>query len=288
MPSIRRFLRWVAATVFAGLVLAILGSVVGEFFVEWARENDYYKDPSKRVENAVTWLSNLVQEPWFIYSTVAVGAFALGLWLDHFLRRKSADGLAKSPAPKLEKTTQPELDLPDPDPFDVYEGPAHDTLIRFVTRHLLPTCSAQMLLQRAILKEVPTPTFISHLAESALWKREEHRSFANQLSVLQGLGGSPPDMPSLRQLIIAVGRLEEHDYRFFCEQRNDLGRAANLNFRGDPKTSLLNAEWRDAHNDMVKAYENIKQNTAFNTTKTAPDLPCLWRPMRPSRWGSAD
>lgn len=84
----RRFIRWFATAVMAGLVLAIVFGVVGEFFIELARERGYYDNPSERMDTVMTAISAFVTRTWFLVLTGAVAGFAGGGWLDTVLRRK--------------------------------------------------------------------------------------------------------------------------------------------------------------------------------------------------------
>jgi hypothetical protein len=92
----RRFTRWLLVTVAFGLLLAIVAGVVGEFFIEWAREQGWYDDPSQRLDAAMSAVSAFVSQTWFIAVTAFFAGLALGVWLDLFLRsaerRKSPVG----------------------------------------------------------------------------------------------------------------------------------------------------------------------------------------------------
>jgi hypothetical protein len=44
----RRVIHWLVSTVAGGLVIAALSGMVGEFFIEWARERGWYDRPSRR------------------------------------------------------------------------------------------------------------------------------------------------------------------------------------------------------------------------------------------------
>lgn len=83
-----RFVRWLATVVVVGLVLAVSFGVVGEFFIELAREKGLYDQPSERLSGFMTALSAFVTQTWFMALTgVAVG-FAGGMWVDSLLRKR--------------------------------------------------------------------------------------------------------------------------------------------------------------------------------------------------------
>jgi hypothetical protein len=87
----RRFIRWFATAVLAGLVLTTFFGVVGEFFIEFAREKGVYQNPSQRLGVAMTALSDFVTQVWFIGLTTFSAGLAVGLWVDTLLRRREQD-----------------------------------------------------------------------------------------------------------------------------------------------------------------------------------------------------
>jgi hypothetical protein len=85
--AMRRFFRWFAISVVFALCFAIAAGVVGEFFIEYARDQGWYENPSERMDNAMTLLREIVTHPWFLLTTVLFTGFSGGLWLDWALRR---------------------------------------------------------------------------------------------------------------------------------------------------------------------------------------------------------
>jgi hypothetical protein len=114
-----RWLSFVAFLVFAGPIVA---SVLGEFFIELAREKGLYANPSQRLDAAMTAFADFVTQVWFIALATFFAGLTLGAWLDWFMRRTPKDE-----QPLAEHGT--------------YEG-AHNDLMLFVVNHLLPTCDA--------------------------------------------------------------------------------------------------------------------------------------------------
>lgn len=83
----RRFLRWLFLSIFATLLLAIIAGVLGEFFIEVARERGWYDKPSATLGTMVMVLSSLVSSTWFLVGTGFWGGLTAGMWLDTIMRR---------------------------------------------------------------------------------------------------------------------------------------------------------------------------------------------------------
>jgi hypothetical protein len=79
----RGFLKWFVSAVLFGIALAI----AAEFFIELARENGWYSNPSAKVGWAMSALSSLVANTWFMVSAGVVFGLTAGLWVDSVLRR---------------------------------------------------------------------------------------------------------------------------------------------------------------------------------------------------------
>lgn len=84
---LRSFLRYLLLTICVGGLLAVVFGVVGEFFIEWARERHWYDTPSEHVEAAVKVVSVFVHQAWFMYAMFGLTGLLLGTWMDYFLRR---------------------------------------------------------------------------------------------------------------------------------------------------------------------------------------------------------
>lgn len=283
---------WKALRVAVAGVFFILsgGLTAAKRIADWVGRTTFIEDAEALGPKGAKMFEWLADQPAVAFYVIPSFLAAVGLGLlvlPNPLRFRSEKPIGDNPPKGPPENSPTPTSTPD-DPLEIHQGAAHDSLLHFVTRHLLPVCDAQITLQDAILAHIHIPEYARHILRRGLWDCDEHRQFAANYITLSGLANSPPDDLSLRQLIIAVGRMEADGYRLFCEQRQSLAKAAGLNYTGDPKTSLLYAEWRDAHDEMVAAYEDIKANTAFNTAKIDPKIPSLWRPMRPSRWGQSE
>lgn len=165
---------------------------------------------------------------------------------------------------------------------------AHNDLVRFAATWLLPACRAQVSLQELILGQADLPKFIRHLAQRGLQSNVEHRQFVEKLDRLSGLTSSPATDLSALELIEIIGCMENDAYAHFCGQRDDLAREIGIDYKSNDATSLAWRKWVKLHNDVISNYESIKTNRAFNTAEKFPNLPSLWRPVRPSRWGEIE
>ncbi len=88
-PSqMRKIVRLIRVTIAGGLILAIAAGVIGEFFIELARECGWYDNPSERLDATVSAFSSFVTHPWFIALAAGFFGLAVGAWLDLFLRRR--------------------------------------------------------------------------------------------------------------------------------------------------------------------------------------------------------
>lgn len=102
--TMRSFIKWFLMAVCVGLVLAISFGVVGEFFIELAREKGFYTNPSQKLDDGVRAVSDFVTQSWLLYSTVGVVCLTLGMWMDVLLRRR--ERAAPAPAPPLQLEPQ--------------------------------------------------------------------------------------------------------------------------------------------------------------------------------------
>ena len=85
--ALRRTVRLVITGAFA----LMLVPVVGDFFVEIARENGLYNRPTARVQAVVDWAQSIFGEQGFFWLLFGLGGLAAGLWLDLALKRREPD-----------------------------------------------------------------------------------------------------------------------------------------------------------------------------------------------------
>ena len=87
MQALRQCIRWLLVVVLVGLLLVILSGVVGEFFIELARERGWYESPSLRVDAAMSGFNAFVTQQWVLFLATLVGGLTGGVWLDALLRK---------------------------------------------------------------------------------------------------------------------------------------------------------------------------------------------------------
>jgi hypothetical protein len=155
------------------------GGIFGEFFIEWARESDWYVNPSERVHAAMSVFSSFVTQPWFVSVTMLVAGLAIGAWADAIFRRKEQATMSSAQDDLHEQTadtTNPSVvtsALPDnnanhidkeneeahPASLDNFKraaqerdlSPEYKDLLAFFLDHLEPVASAQWALQGRLL-----------------------------------------------------------------------------------------------------------------------------------------
>ena len=82
----------VVATFVFGVAIA---DPIGHFFIRWAEERGWYDHPSATADTIMNYLSAVAASPWFHWIGGAVIGFAVGAWLDTFLRRRERAPLIK-------------------------------------------------------------------------------------------------------------------------------------------------------------------------------------------------
>jgi hypothetical protein len=94
----RKWIRRLALAAVSLLAAAILFPVVGQFFVELARERGLYEQPSARLEAVMEAAASLLQCRAFWWVAGLTVGFAAGVWIDALLaridRRRAASGSA--------------------------------------------------------------------------------------------------------------------------------------------------------------------------------------------------
>jgi hypothetical protein len=81
MAGVRRLIRWILASVSAVILIPVLG----EFFIDFARERGLYEHPSERMEAIIDAIASLGANQVYRLIAVAIACFALGFWVDYLL-----------------------------------------------------------------------------------------------------------------------------------------------------------------------------------------------------------
>jgi hypothetical protein len=101
MVRIRNLIRWFFAVICLGLVLAVVGAMLGEFLIEWARHHGFYASAPEKLDAVMNAFSAFVTQPWFLAATAAFVGLTVGIWLDWGLRRIGANRSAVLPHPAV-------------------------------------------------------------------------------------------------------------------------------------------------------------------------------------------
>ena len=83
----RKFVQRAVMYVTLGVIGTIVVAVVGEFFIELARERGWYDSPSQRVDAFLSAFSVFVTQVWLLCLASGLAGLTIGLWTDKFLRK---------------------------------------------------------------------------------------------------------------------------------------------------------------------------------------------------------
>jgi len=83
----RQFIRALLTTLFVSVILAIVVAVLGEWFIEVARDKGWYQDAGQRWDLLASALVDTLISPLVLYPISVLGGLTAGLWLEPLLRR---------------------------------------------------------------------------------------------------------------------------------------------------------------------------------------------------------
>jgi hypothetical protein len=106
MEKLRALLRWFLAAICGAVILAIIAGVLGEFFIDWAREHGLYAGSSQKMDAAMTAFSTFVTQSWFLIVAATCLGLTGGLWIDRGLRSLEARKTKGSAPPSKEQLYQ--------------------------------------------------------------------------------------------------------------------------------------------------------------------------------------
>ncbi len=72
------------------MVVPVVVSVAGQFFIEWARELGWYDQPSKTGASIMETLASITGSLWFLGPVFFLAGASTTLWLEHWLRRSDS------------------------------------------------------------------------------------------------------------------------------------------------------------------------------------------------------
>lgn len=105
MRNKRALLRKALSGLTGLFLLFVVAPVVSEFFIELAKEQGAYTNPSEKVASAVDWLATITENWWFAFVFGFVSGGTLFMWADHIIRnnRGSRSGFAESEIKEISK-----------------------------------------------------------------------------------------------------------------------------------------------------------------------------------------
>jgi hypothetical protein len=89
MARFRRLLR----RAFELLSAFVLVPIIGEFFIQWAKEHGFYEHPLSPMESAMSrlhWVFTVGSDPTYRIITAFICGTAFGMWVDAYLRGKES------------------------------------------------------------------------------------------------------------------------------------------------------------------------------------------------------
>lgn len=213
-----------------------------------------------RIEALLTWLSGVPS--WLVFGFVLIPTIVL-IYVSWPKNNRTEI------APRRSHVAPSEGPVVTPQ-SETY-SPAHETLMRFTTRHLLPTCNLLFRLQEAAIRSLCTNGIISNAAVEGA----KPRGFTEHVSRLSGLANSPPDFIPFKDMASCVEMIEKNYGGIPRQIQLILQQSAVSVEEFLEKNSDLYKTWQSHHHDMVFAYESIKCD---------PNMGQLFRPVRPARW----
>lgn len=237
--------------------VAALGSAIGAAVTLYGFASDAYG----------LWTANLMPWVWQAVGAaiffVAVVTMIYSLWLRYETLGEPSAASASQPSPN------PSAEPPAQDNEGVYEG-AHEILMLFVVRHLMPTVDALFSLQTAVADSVAAQGEAGDLMRDGVRWRQRQSALWDAVHQLGGLADSPPsyiDLPDMERAVLTAER-------YYAEYAKKVGAMAT-GLGVDYTAAKPWREWWERHGYMILAYEPIQQDSRF---------PHLFRPARPARW----
>jgi hypothetical protein len=157
------------------------------------------------------------------------------------------------------------------------EGDAHERLDLFIIDFLRPALWAQVELQNEILKCGIKGKKMLSLAEYGLTNDYNNWAFSEAYNLVEKFGSSPMPVVTNGQMIDCITKLENGNYKQFCDQADDLAKEAGIEIQSEMGLFRLWDEWRHRHNALIEEYDSLKRESRFGSP--------LYRPQLPSRWG---
>jgi hypothetical protein len=99
LHRMRRYVRNILTWILGSVIVVIVVAVLGEFFVEVARDKGLYTNAGARWDRLVSATASIATSPWVLYPLIALAGLVGGMWLDTLLRRQEQLRETGKPAP---------------------------------------------------------------------------------------------------------------------------------------------------------------------------------------------
>jgi hypothetical protein len=205
----------------------------------------------------------------------AVGVLWLFRQIGHLFKDRQTPVVTQNEAAAT--VAQSKVYSADPE-GEALDKEAYNRIVAFCLDYLLPACEAQLALHRALIHHLCSNTEVADLAiagSQSQWRYKTKGFWVNYFGLSDGLASTGGPQIKFDGIIEYIFELEREFYRNFFEHTVEIARTANV----EPNSGdVAFSEWhkaRDAHQKLVKQYEQIKRDIRFGK---------LHR-LRPSRWG---
>jgi hypothetical protein len=233
---------------------------------------------------AVAMISSLGLGTWFASGITAINSlgwgiwpfvgllFALGLALLFYVIALTIGRFKQLSAPRdtsIERRTSSDL-VPIVD-----EQAEHDLKV-FVTDHIIRTGVAQKRLQEAIIDLICNNNeTVAWLASQAILSNYQVDPFGQPFQELwKAFGSSPARKVPLDEMMDDILSIDKN-YQAFCDQADRLAESSGIDYRTHETLAPLWGDWRQKHNDLVRAYRAIKRDLRFPKL-VRPGIHGLW------------
>ena len=140
LRRMRRRLRNILTWLLGSVIVVIVVAVIGEFFIEVARDKGLYTDAGARWDRLMNEVVPIVTSPWVLYPLTALAGLVGGMWIDTLMRRQEArDGDPRGNALALAGIENPSAwleQLADADESQMWQRIISDEYLPQANAHL--------------------------------------------------------------------------------------------------------------------------------------------------------
>jgi hypothetical protein len=155
MGWLRRFLRHA----FELLGACVLAPVVGEYFIQGAKERGYYEHPWAWTEAPMKWFFALGADPTYRMIATFIVGIAIGMWMDTVLRRRDSNKFGTNDMDASNIRAEPTIHIlfESREPYEVSEISAQGRVLSTVRIGFKATGKAMSNCRVYIEKIAPIP-----------------------------------------------------------------------------------------------------------------------------------